>query len=117
MNAIKKFFASIVAFFKKPAVEQAFVTVASIIPIAQPIVAAIAAMTPNRTINEIATAYAKYGVPLASTISSGADSTTIENALFNLATQVVLKNLGGNAVAINLVNTAVQVAVTALKAA
>jgi len=116
MNFITKFFAAIVGFFHKPAVEQAFTEVAQLVPLASPIVADIAALTPNRTVTEIATAYAKYGVPLAATISSGADSTTIENALFNLASTVLLKNLG-NGAALNLVNTAVQVAFTAFKAA
>lgn len=114
MKSISDFFAKIIAFFHKPAVEAAFSTVAQIVQIAQPIVQEIAALTPNRTVQEIATAYAQYGVPLAASISS--DPTSAGNALLNLATQVVLKQLGGNSVAVNLVNTAVQIAVTALKA-
>jgi hypothetical protein len=114
MNFLTTFLQKIESLFKKPAVQAAFNAVAEVIEVAEPIVADIALLTPNKTIAEVVTAYAKYAVPLAATIS--ANPTSVGNALLNLATTVVTQNLK-NPVAVNIVNTAVQIAVTAANAA
>lgn len=113
MKWLESFLGKVASWFHKPAVEEAFNTVAKIIPEAEPIVADIAALTPNKTVQEIQTAYDKYAVPFSGVVES--DPNAVGNALLNLATTVVNKNLKSPA-AQNLVNTAVQLAVTAAKA-
>jgi len=83
---------------------------------AAPIVAEISQLAPNSTFAEVAAAYQKYGVPFASTVTT--DPTQIGNYLLNLATTVLQKNLPKTqaAPAVSLLNTAVQMAVTSLKA-
>jgi len=117
-NAVLAFIASflhkIEALFSKPAVQAAFNTVAQVLVVAEPIVAEIAALVPNKTVAEIMAAYEAYGVPVAATIA--ADPTSTGNALLNLATTLVDQKIK-NAAATNIIQTAVQIAVTALKAA
>jgi hypothetical protein len=114
--SISSFFGHIETWFHNPKVEAAFNTVASIIQSAgvQTIVQEIGALTPNRTVQEITAAYAKYGVPTATLMS--ADPASTGAALLNLATVLVQKNLK-NPAAVNLIQTAIQVCVTATKAA
>lgn len=112
MHWLTSLFAKIVGFFESPKAKAVEAQLASLTQAALPIVQAIAALTPNRTVQEIATAYAQYGVPLAVQIT--ADPTSTGNALLNLATTVLQKNHAPDA-AISLLNTAVQLAVVALK--
>lgn len=109
-NLLVKFIDKIKSIFENPKVEAAFDDVAQIVTVAEPIVADIGALTPNKTVQEVVAAYAKYAVPVSATIT--ADPTSVGNALLNLATTVVNKNLKTPA-AVSLVNTAVQIAVTA----
>lgn len=113
MNFILTFLQKIQALFHKPAVEAAFNTVAQVLTIAEPIVAEIAALVPNQTVAEVLSAYAKYAVPVVATIT--ADPTSTGNALLNLATTLVMKTVKNPASTSN-VQTAIQIAVTALKA-
>lgn len=113
MNIIGEFFAKIGSWFHNPKVEAVFNSLATIVTVAEPIVADIAALTPNKTVQEITAAYTKYAVPVSLQITT--DPTSTGNALLNLATAVVNKNLK-NPAATSLVNTAVQIAVTAAKA-
>lgn len=110
MNLLTKFLQKIASLFENPKVEAAFDDVAQIVTVAEPIVAGIAALTPNKTFQEVAAAYAKYAVPFSLVIE--ATPTALGNALLNLATTLVNKNLK-NPAAVSLVNTAVQIAVTA----
>jgi len=107
------FTAKIESLFQSPKVKAAFEAVATAVTEAEPVVAAIGALTPNKTVQEVVAAYAKYAVPVSATIT--ADPTSIGNALLNLATTVVNKNLKSPA-ALSIVNTAVQIAVTAANA-
>ena len=97
---------------KAQAVEE---TLSSLTLAAMPIVAAVSALCPNQTVQQISAAYTKYGVPLASQIR--ADPTSTGNALLNLSTAVLQKNLppAQAAPALSLLNTAVQLAVVASK--
>lgn len=87
------------------AVEQ---QIATLVPIALPIVEGIGAMTPNRTVQEITAAYEKYGVPFAANVAS--DPAT---ALRNLAVAILQKN-HAPAAAVSLLNTVVELAVQGL---
>lgn len=113
---IGSFFHHVQSWFHNPKVEAAFNDVAGIIQNAgvQEIVAEIAALTPNRTVQEVTGAYAKYAIPISTSIWN--DPTSTGAALLNLATILVQKNLK-NPVAVNLIQTAIQVCVTATKAA
>ena len=113
MKHLTAFFHTIVAFFSSGSAEKAFNTVASIVPVALPIVEAIAALTPNRTDDEIISAFAKYGVPLVAQVSATPGSQR-GYLLLDLATQVLASKYPG--VATNILNTAVQIAVSAMKA-
>lgn len=99
-----------------PKAEAALEQAAQLALEAGPIVAEIAQLAPNSTFAEVSAAYTKYGVPFAAQATT--DPTQVGNCLLNLATLVLQKNLKpGQAVpAVNLLNTAVQLAVTALKA-
>lgn len=117
MKFLRNFFDRIAAWFGSPQVKHTFEQVAGLVSMATPIVAAIAALTPNRTDDEIMAAYQRYGVPLTTVFQAG-DQTAIGNALLNLATSLLRAKLGDQqgAVATNLLQTAIQIAVTALKA-
>ena len=112
-NFFISFLHKIESLFKNPKVQAAFNTVSQILLVAEPIVADIGQLTSNKTFASVAKAYEKYGIPLA--VADTSDPTQIGNLLLNLATTVVNKNLKTPA-AQNLVNTAVQIAVTAGKA-
>ncbi len=95
------------------AVEQA----ASLVSIALPIVDQLSSINPKTArLKEVADAYRKYGVPLIQGYTQ--DPTSIGNALLNLATQLLRAKLpaDNSAVPTNVLNTAVQLAVTAMKA-
>ncbi len=113
MNFAQTFLQKVVALFHKPAVEAAFNTVAQILVIAEPIVAAIAALTPGGTLAEVLAAYAAYGIPVVETIADNPAATG--NALLNLATTLVMKTVK-TPTSTSIVQTAIQIAVTALKA-
>lgn len=78
---------------------------------ALPIVQEIAALCPNKTVQEITSAFTKFGMPLANEIA--ADPTSTGNALLNLATGVMQQKMP--TAAMTLLNTAVQLAVVAIK--
>jgi hypothetical protein len=117
MNFLKKIIKSIAAFLVSDKAKRALETAASLVTIAAPIVREIAVVTPNKRVAEIAQAYAKYGVPFSSTIlQSGPDGPG--NALLNLATGLLRDRLPADkaTLATNIRQTAVQLAVTAIKA-
>jgi hypothetical protein len=115
-NIFTSFFAHIASWFHNPKVEAAFNTVAEILQNGgvQTIVADIAALTPNKTVQEVIAAYNKYGVPISEGIATGV--VTPGNALLNLATTLVQKNIKNPPTA-SIIQTAIQLAVTAAKAA
>lgn len=112
MHWITALFQKFVGILHSPKVQAVETQLASLTEAALPIVQDIAALCPNRTVQEIAAAYSKYGLPLAQQISS--DPTSTGNALLNLATAVLQKNHAPTA-AISILNTAVQLAVVAAK--
>jgi hypothetical protein len=66
-------------------------------------------------LKEVADAYRSYGVPMIQNYTQ--DPTSIGNALLNLATQLTRAKLPAEKAALpaNILNTAIQLAVTALK--
>ena len=110
-------------FFQKPglifpigariAVEQA----ASLVNIALPIVDQLSSIDPKTAkFKEVADAYKKLGVPMIQSYTQ--NPTSIVNALLNLATQLLRANRPANKADLptNILNTTIQLAVTALKA-
>jgi hypothetical protein len=94
-------------------VEQA----ASLVSIALPIVDQLSTINPKTAmLKEVADAYRKYGVPMIQGYIQ--DPTSIGNALLNLATVLLRSKLPADKAELptNILNTAVQLAVTAMKA-
>ena len=100
-----------------PAAEKALQEAASFALTAAPIVEQIATLTgASPTFEKVIAAYDKFGVP-AVQLAATSNPTQLGNYLLNLATTVLQKNLtpSQGPVAVNLLNTAVQLAVTAYK--
>ena len=113
MDKLKLFFGKVVSIFKSGAAERAFNVVAGLVPKALPIVQSIAAMTPNKTDDEIAAAFATYGVPMTAQVQ-GTPAPQRGYLLLHLATEVLAKEFPG--LATNLLNSAAQIAFTGIKA-
>lgn len=109
---MKKLLTKIARFFQGGKAEQVFSQVESLVEKAAPIVAAIAAMTPNRTVQEIAGAFESYGVPLVRSIDATPPAER-GYLLLDLATKVMARE---HPLATNILQSAVQLAVTGLKA-
>lgn len=113
MNFLKSIIQKIVSFFKSGKAEAALTQAAELVPKALPIVEEIATLVPNRTDQEIEAAFVKYAVPFSSQILS----TPLAGRgyiLLELASQVLAAKVPG--IATNILNTAVQLAVTGSKA-
>jgi hypothetical protein len=113
-SGLKKLWEIIVSPKARKAIEQA----ASLVAMALPIVDQLSLIDPRTaTLKEVADAYRKYGVPMIQSYTQNAAS--IGNALLNLATELLRAKLPVDKAALptNILNTAVQLAVTALKAA
>ena len=103
----------IVLFFKSGKVEAALTRAAELVPKALPIVQELATLVPNRTNQEMLAAFQKYAVPGATQFLATPQPQR-GYVLLHLATQILAAELPG--VATNILNTAVQLAVTASKA-
>jgi len=113
MNKLKSLLSKLQGFFTSGKAEHAFDTVASLVPKALPIVQAIAAATPNKSVKEIIGLFSQYGVPLAHELLDTPPAIR-GYALLHLATEELAKQVPGTPT--NLLNAAVQLAVTAVKA-
>jgi hypothetical protein len=112
-SGLKKLWVIISSPKARNAVEQAV----SLVNIALPIVDELSVIDPKTAkLKEVADAYRKYGVPMIQSYTQ--DPTSIGNALLNLATQLLRSNLPADKAALptNILNTAVQLAVTSLRA-
>ena len=110
---LKKLWEVIISPKARNAVEQA----ASLVGIALPIVDQLSSIDPKPAkLNDVVDAYRKYGVPMVQRYIE--DPTSISNALLNLATQLLRTKLPAEKanLSTNILNTAVQLAVTAMKA-
>lgn len=106
MKPLKSLISKVFSFLTSPKGKAAIDTAAELVPKAAPIVAAIAALTPNRSDDELAAAFSHYGQPFASdylALGPGA-------ALLHLATNVLAAEVPGTATSI--IQTAIQLAYT-----
>jgi hypothetical protein len=113
MSKIVKLLKKIGGFFASDKVQTAITTAATVAEAALPVVAVIAAMTPTKADDQILAAYRNYGIPVCETLLK----TPPEKrgyALLDLATQVLQKQFPK--LPVNVIMTAVQLAVTAVKA-
>jgi hypothetical protein len=110
---IKNIIQKIALFFRSGKVEAALNQAAALVPKALPIVQDIAAMVPNKTDREILSAFQKYAVPGAAQFLA-TPMAQRGYVLLHLATEVLASEFPS--VATNILNTAVQFAVTGAKA-
>lgn len=112
MKYIKTLLAKVLLFFTGGKAAQVFETVAELVPKAIPIVNRIAELTPNKTDDEIAAAFAKYGQEFRQDMLAGG----VERGylLLQLATRVLAVEFPS--LATNILNSAIQLAVTGQKA-
>jgi hypothetical protein len=112
-SGLKKLWEIIASPKARNAVEQA----ASLVSIALPIVDQLSSINPKTArLREVVDVYRKFGVPMIQGYTE--DPTSLGNALLNLATQLVRSKLPRDQASLptNVLNTAVQLAVTAIKA-
>jgi hypothetical protein len=110
-SGLKKLWEIIASPKASNAVEQS----ASLVNIALPIVDELSTIDPRTAgLKDVADAYRKYGVPMIQSYTQD----SIGNALLNLATQILRSKLPANKARLstNILNTAVQLTVTVLKA-
>jgi hypothetical protein len=103
-------FKDVEGFFTSAKAVAAEKQIAALLPVALTVVNDVNAIAPNRTLTEINLVATKYGVPAITAIA--ADPTTVGNTLLNLATTILQKNHAPTA-SVSLLNTVVQLAVTA----
>jgi hypothetical protein len=113
MKFLKNVIQKIVSFFASGKAEAALNLAAGLVPKALPIVQEIAALVPNRTDREIAAAFEKFAIPGAAQYLAAPQGHR-GYVLLDLATQVLAAQFPG--VATNILNAAIQFAVTAMKA-
>lgn len=113
MNYLKNIVQKVLSFFTSGKAEAAITKACELAPKALPLVEDLAAIAPNKTIEEIESAFQKYGVPFAQQLLATAPAQR-GYLLLDLASQVLAQKFPG--VATNILNTAVQLAVTGAKA-
>ena len=113
MNYAKNIVRKVVSFFTSARAEAALTRACELAPKALPIVEDLAAIAPNKTLEEIESAFQKYGVPFSQQLLATAPSQR-GYLLLDLASQMLAQKFPG--VATTVLNTAVQLAVTGVKA-
>jgi hypothetical protein len=113
MKFLKSAIQKIVSFFTSGRAEAALTRACELVPKALPIVQELAALTPDKTVQQIEAAFQKYGVPFSEQVLA-AEPSKRGYVLLDLATSVLAQQFPGEAT--NILNTAVQLAVTGVKA-
>ena len=113
MSWLTTIWKDVAGFFESPKAKAVEAEIASLLPVAISVVSEINSLAPNRTLAEINTIATKYALPAITSIST--DPAATGNVLLNLATSILQKN-NAPAAAVSLLNTVVQLAVTAVKA-
>ena len=111
MHWLHDLFSKIAGWFTSPKAKAVEAEIVALLPIAVTIVQEINTLAPNRTLAEINAIATKYGLPSIAALESGQN---VGNVLLNLATQILQKNHAPDA-AISVLNTVIQLAVTAVK--
>ena len=114
MKFLKNVIQKIVSFFASGKAEAALNVAADLVPKALPIVREIAALTPTRADDEILAAFDKFNVPADLAQIRATPGAQRGYLLLQLASAALGIRFPG--VATNILNTAVQFAVTGLKA-
>ena len=112
MSWLTNLFQKFTGWAHNPKVVAAENTIASLLPVAMTVVGEINTLAPNRTLTEFNTVATKYALPAITTIA--ADPNAVGNVMLNMATAILQKNHAPDA-AVSLLNTVVQLAVTATK--
>jgi hypothetical protein len=114
---IEKGLENIWKFITSPKAAAAVAEASSLVSIALPIVQELSTLIvpASSTLAQVDAAYTKYGIPLVEAYAQ--NPTSIGNALLNLATQLLRAKLPPSQanIATNILNTAVQLAVTVVK--
>ena len=110
---IKRIIQKIIGFFRSGRAEAVLTRAAELVPKALPIVEELASLIPNRTDREILAAFQKYAVPGAAQFLATPQPQR-GYVLLHLATEILAGQFPS--VATNILNTAVQLAVTGSKA-
>ena len=113
MKILKVMVQKIVTFFRSGGAESALTRACELVPKALPIVEDLAAIVPDQSMQQIEAAFQKYGVPFSQQLLAAAPAQR-GYLLLDLATQVLAKEFPSTAT--NILNTAVQLAVTGAKA-
>ncbi len=96
-----------------PSARRAVQRAAELVELALPIVQELSKFNPKTArLSEILDAYEHYGVPVVTAYAQ--NPVSLGNALFNLATELLRRKSPDNSS--NILNTSVQLAVTAIKA-
>jgi hypothetical protein len=111
MNWLHQLFSKIEGWFTSPKAKAVEAQIANLLPTAVTIVQEINTLAPNKTLTEFNTIATKYALPQIAAIQSGQ---TAGNIALNLGTEILQKNHAPDA-AVSLLNTVVQLAVTAVK--
>lgn len=110
MSWFTDLFSKIEGFFNSRAAKAAEKEIESLLPAAVAIVQEIDAIAPSKTLDQLNAVATKYGLPTISALVSGQ---TAGNVALNLATEILAKN-HAQAAATSLLNTVIQLAVTAV---
>jgi hypothetical protein len=113
MNLLKTIVRKVVGFFQSGAAEAALTRACELVPKALPIVEDLAAIVPDKTMQQIEAAFQKYGVPFSQQLLDTAPSQR-GYLLLDLASRVLAQEVPGTAT--RVLNTAVQLAVAGVKA-
>jgi hypothetical protein len=111
MSWLSSLFSKLEGWFDSPAAKNAEHTVETLLPIALAIVQDINTLAPDKTLAEFNLVATKYAVPAITAIATGQ---TPGNVALNLATEI-LQTYHAPTAATSLLNTVVQLAVTAAK--
>ncbi len=114
LTSIENFFHKL---FTSDKSKQVLHTISEIAVIAAPIVEQIQQIVPNKTVAQVLVAYDHFGVPLTTAINAN-DPNGVGNALQNLAVAELKRVLPPDKanIAMNLIVSAVNMAVSAMKA-
>jgi hypothetical protein len=112
MSWFSNLFSDIKGFFTSPKAEAVEKEIAGLLPAAMEIVTDINTIAPNKTLTELNTVATKYALPAITAIQDGQ---TAGNVALNLGTAILQKN-HAPAAATSLLNTVIQLAVTASNA-
>lgn len=111
MNFAQKLFDKVSHWFTGPKGQDVIHTISELLPVAETIVADINKLAPNKTLAQFQKVAEKYAIPAVQSIDAGQ---TPGNVALNLATEILRKN-HAPAAAEHLLNTVIQLAVTASK--